>query len=97
MRHRVRHHEFLQLTLIQLLARVPAQNTMRDDGDGFLSAVLHHHLRSLDQRAARIGHVVDDDGDATPDVADEDHARDFVGSRSLFVDEREAEVKAVGY
>ena len=97
MRHRIRHHEFLQLTLVQLLARIPAQNTMRNNSDGFLGAVLHDHLRSLDQRAARIGHVVHDDGDATPDVAHEDHARHFVGSRSLFVDEREAEVEAVGY
>ena len=97
MRHRVRHHEFLQLTLVQLLARIPAQNTMRNNRDGFLGAVLHHHLRSLDQRAARIGHVVDDDGDAVRDVADEDHLGDFVGARALFVDEGEAEVEAVGY
>jgi hypothetical protein len=59
--------------------------------------VRHDCFGRFDERAARVGHVVDEDGDFVLDVADEDHAGDFVGARALFVDEGEAEVKAVGY
>ena len=69
---------------------------MRDDGDDLARAVLHDGVCGFDERAAGVGHVVDEDGGFAADVADEDHAGDFVGPGSLFVDEGEAEVEAVG-
>ena len=58
---------------------------MSDNGDDFTRAVRHDCLSGFHERAARVGHVVD-----------EDHAGDFVGAGALFVDEGEAEVEAVG-
>ena len=69
---------------------------MRDDGHDLAGAVVHDGFGGLDQRAAGVGHVVDEDGNAVAHVADEDHAGDFVGAGALFVDEGEAEVEAVG-
>ena len=70
---------------------------MGHDGDDLARFVRHYRFGGFDQSAARVGHVVDEDGDFVLDVADEDHAGDFVGARALFVDEGEAEVEAVGY
>lgn len=70
---------------------------MRDDGDGGFGAVSDDDFGSFDECAARVGHVVHDDGDAVAHVAYEDHTGDFVGAGTLFVDEGEAEVEAVGY
>ena len=69
---------------------------MRDDSDHFPRFVAHDSFCGFDERAACVCHVVDEDRDLVLDVADEDHAGDFVGARALFVDEGEAEVEAVG-
>ena len=53
--------------------------------------------RRLVKRAARVRHVVDEDGDLVPDVADEHHAADDVGPRALLVDQGEGHVEAVGH
>jgi hypothetical protein len=95
-RHRIRHHNSAQLALIQCLDSVSGQNAVCDDGYDFARAVVHHCFGSFDKRAAGVSHVVDEDGDFVFDVADEDHAGDFVGAGALFVDECEAEVEAVG-
>lgn len=95
-RHRIRHHHQPQPTPVQRLDRVPAQDTVRDDGDDFGGAVGHDGVGGFDEGAAGVGHVVDEDGDFVGDVADEDHARDFVGASAFFVDEGEAEVETVG-
>lgn len=97
MRHRIRHHHPCQLTAVQRLDRVPAQDAVRDDGDDFLGAVRHDGLGGFDEGAAGVRHVVDEDGDLAADVADESHFRDFVGAGALFVDEGEVQVEAVGY
>jgi hypothetical protein len=69
---------------------------MRDDRHYLAGFVRHYRFGSFDERAARIGHVVDEDGDLVFDVADEHHAGDFVRARTLFVDEGKAEVEAIG-
>jgi hypothetical protein len=69
---------------------------MSDDSDDFASAVRHDCLSGFYERAAGVRHIVDEDGDSVLYVADEHHARDFVGAGTLFVDEGEAEVEAVG-
>ena len=96
-RHRIGHHNTTQLTLIQDLNRVAGQDTVRDDGDDFAGLVRDERLGRFGERAASVGHVVDQDAGFVLDVADEDHAGDFVGAGALFVDEGEAEVEAVGY
>ena len=83
--HRVRHHDPAQLALVQHLDRIPRQYPVSDDSDDFARAVRHDCLSGFHERAAHVGHVVD-----------EDHAGDFVGAGALFVDEGEAEVEAVG-
>jgi hypothetical protein len=70
---------------------------MRDDCNDFARFVRHDGFGGFDESAARVGHVVNEDGDLVFYVADEDHTGDFVGARTLFVDEGEAEVEAVGY
>lgn len=96
MRHRVRNHQLAQPAPVDLCARRAAEDAVGDDRHHLLGAVRHEHVRGFDERAARVGHVVDEDRDAPVDVADERHARDFVGLRALFVDQREVEVEAVG-
>ena len=96
MRHRVRDHDPTQATPVQGFQRIAAENTVRDDGDDLVRAVLHDGVGGLDERAAGVGHVVNEDGGFATDVADEDHAGDFVGARPLFVDEGETEVEPVG-
>ena len=85
-RNRVRHHELTERALPQGFDRIPRQNAMRDDGDDFLGIVRDQRVDRFDQRAARIGHVVHEDGRLAFDVTDEHHAADFVGARALFVD-----------
>lgn len=97
MRHRIRHHDSTKLTPVQRLDGIATQDAVRDDSHDFFGAVLHHGVGGFDERAASVGHVVDEDGDAVLDVADEHHAADFVGAGAFFVDEGEAEVEAVGY
>ena len=97
MRYRIRHHQLRQLTPIQLLARVAAQNSMRHYRNCLSRAVFHNNFRSFDERAAGVSHIIDDNCDAALDIADEDHTRDFVGPGALFMNESEAKVEAVGY
>lgn len=97
MRHRIRHHHPRQLTAIQRLDGVPAQDAVCDDGDDLLGAVGHDGVGGFDEGAAGVRHVVDEDRDLAADVADEGHFGDFVGTGALFVDEGEVQVEAVGY
>lgn len=48
---------------------------MRDDGENLGRARLDELGRGEPDRAARVGHVVDEDGNLADDRADEDHAR----------------------
>ena len=92
MRYRVRDHDLAQPALVQLLDGVAGQDAVGDDGDGLAGAVVEHHVRGFHQSAARVRHIVHDDGDLLPHVAHEDHAAYLVGAGALFVDEREVEV-----
>ena len=70
---------------------------MGDDGQHLACAVLHDRLGRLDQRAARVGHVVDQDGHPVPHAAHQRHARHLVRLRTLLVDQRERKVEPVGH
>lgn len=95
-RYGVGHDQVLELAVVDLLDGVAAEDAVGDDGDGGFGAVLDNHVGGLAQRAAGVGHVVDDDGGAVFHVADQHHAADLVGARALLVDEREADVEVVG-
>jgi hypothetical protein len=68
---------------------------MGDNSVHLLGAILLQRRGRLVQRAARICHVVDQDGDLTLDVADERHTPDDVGARPFLVNQGEARVEAV--
>jgi len=86
MRHRVGHHNLPQPTAVQRLDGVSTEDSVRDNRDGFLGAVLDDHVCGFHERAARVGHVVDDDCNLAGDVAYQDHAGYFIGAGALLVD-----------
>lgn len=92
----VGNHQAVEAAAVQVLDRLAGQDTVDDDGVDFLGAVLHDRVGGLDERAAGVGHVVDDDGNLVLDVADEDHARDLVGAGTFLVDQSELQVEAIG-
>lgn len=73
---------------------------MRDEGVNLLGAVVGERLRRRLDRATRVGHVVDQDGNLVPYVADEEfHLALGVGTVALGavpVDQGKVAVEAVG-
>jgi hypothetical protein len=94
--HGVGDNQSLQLAALDDVDGVAAQDAVGDDGDDLLSAVRDEGGGGLGQRAAGVGHVVDEDAGHVLDGADQDHAGDFVGARALLVDQGEGKVEAVG-
>jgi hypothetical protein len=86
----------LKLAVVDLVDCVAAEDTVCHDRNGSSCTVLDDHVGRFAKGSASVCHVVDDDGGAALDVSDEDHAADFVGTSTLFVDERELNVEAVG-
>lgn len=74
-----------QLTLVECLDCVAAQDTVGYDRYDLSRAVVHDCFCGFDKRATRIGHVVDENGDFVLDVTYEYHAGDFIGAGALFV------------
>lgn len=95
--YRIRDHNLLQLTAIQLIDGIAAQNAMSDNGDCVPGAMLNHNIGGFHERSTCVCHVVDDDGGLVFDVADKNHFGHLVGSGPLFVDQGEGDVKGVGY
>lgn len=95
MRNCVGADHLLQLAVVDLVDRIAAEDTVCHNGDGSNRTVLDDHVGRFAEGSASVCHVVDDDGGAALDVSDEDHAADFVGTSTLFVDERELDVEAV--
>jgi len=81
---------------VQVFDGLAGQDAVHDDGVDFLGAVLHNGVGGLDERAAGIGHVVNDDGNLVLDVADQDHAGDLVGTGTFLVNQGELEIEAIG-
>lgn len=96
MRNCVGANHLLKLAVVDLVDRVAAEDTVCHDGNGSSCAVLDNHISRFAEGSASVGHVVDDDGSAALDISDEDHAADFVRASTLFVDECELNVEAVG-
>ena len=85
-RHRIRHYHPAQLAPIKRLNRIAGQNSMRDNCNDFRGAMRHHRVSGFDERAARVRHIIDEDGDAGLHIADKDHTGDFIWAGALFVD-----------
>lgn len=85
-----------QAAVVDVRDGVARKDAVHNDGVDLLGAVLHHRGSCLAEGTAGVGHVIDDDGDLVLHVTDEDHARDFVGARTLLVDQSELEIEPVG-
>lgn len=92
----VGNHQTVQTAAVQVLNGLARQDTVNNDGVDLLGAVLHNGVGGLDKSTAGIGHIVDNDGDLVLDVADENHARNLVGARTLLVDEGELQIETIG-
>lgn len=97
LRNRVGHHDRIEARVVDFADRIAAEYAMGADGVDLLGARLLQLLLGQAERAARVGHVVDEDGDAVLHVAHQHHRLHFVRSHSLFVDERKVHVQSVGY
>lgn len=86
----------LKLAVVDLVDRIAGEDTVGHDGNGSNCAILDDHVGRFAEGSAGVCHVVNNDGCAALDVSDKDHAADFVGASTLFVDERELDVEAVG-
>lgn len=95
MRHGVSDNEPLQAAVVDVGDGVAGEDAVSDDGIDLAGTMLHNRVGSLHQRAARVGHVVDDDGNLVLNVSDEDHSRDLVGARSFLVNQSERQIQAV--
>ena len=85
----------LEAATVEVLNRLAGQNTVHNDGVDLGGTVLHDGFGSLGERAAGVGHIVDDDSDLVLDITDKDHARDLVGAGTFLVNERELQVQAI--
>lgn len=96
MGHSVCNDDTAQLAIIDNLNGLTRENSMCDDGHNFLCSVGLEGFSGFGKSTACVGHVVDEDSDLVLDVSDENHAGDFVGTGTLFVDESKVEVETVG-
>lgn len=95
MRNCVRDDNSTETTLVDVLNGVTGQDAVDDNGVDFPGAVLHHCVRSLHKGSAGIGHIVNNDSHLILDVSYKNHSRNFVGTRTLFVDQSELRVQSV--
>lgn len=94
--HSVGDHQGGEDASVQGLNGIARQNTVGNKGQHRLGAVLLEHRGSLDQSAAGISHVVNENGNLVLNVADKDHATDNVWPGALLVDESESGVEVIG-
>lgn len=85
----------LETATVQVLNRLAGQNAVHNDGVDFGGTVLHDSFGSLGERAAGVGHIVNDDGDLVLDITDKDHARDLVGTGTFLVNKCELQIQAI--
>jgi hypothetical protein len=95
-RDRVGDHQVLQLTVVDLVDRVTAEDTVCHNRNGRCCAVLDDNVGCFAKCTASVCHVVHDDRNAALHVTNQDHAADFVRSGALLVDEGKLGVEVVG-
>lgn len=82
-RHRVQHHELREHRGGDAAGRGAGEDTVRGEGKDPPRAVLLEDLGRLAERAGCVHHVVDDDGVAAVDAADQVHALNLAGFGAL--------------
>lgn len=82
----IRHHQFLQAALLNVLDRLAGQDPMSDDGKDSGGTRFGEMGGGETDGSACVGHVVYENGDFVGDVSDEDHSGDFVCSLALLVE-----------
>ncbi len=97
MRNGVCDDDGLKVRVVDLADGIAAKDTVRADGVDLGGAGLLQLLRRQTKRPTRVGHVIDQDGYAVGDVADEHHGADFVGAHTLLVDQGKVNVQAIRY
>lgn len=93
--HSVGDDDVGQTALVERLDGVSGEDAVGDDGNDFSGSVIFHGLSGLGQSTAGIGHVVNENGNLVRNVSDKDHAADFIGARTLLVNQGEALVDAI--
>lgn len=105
-------NEIRQAGLINGIDGIATQNTVGNNGEDLLRAMLVNRLCCLGElswisisqrvypkpayRSTSVGHVIDEDSHFVLDITNEDHAANDIGSRSLLVDESKRRIKAIG-
>ena len=92
----VGHDQSAQAAAVEVINCLAGQDAVHHNGIDLLGTVLHDGVGSLDEGAAGIGHIIDDNGNLVLDVANEDHAGDLVRTRTFLVDEGKLQIEAVG-
>ena len=85
----------LEAATVEVLNCLSRKNTVHNDGVDLGGTVLHDSFGGLGERAAGVGHIVDDDGNLVLDITDKDHAGDLVRAGTFLVNERELQVQAI--
>jgi len=80
-RIRIRYNDFVQLRLIEHPRGVRREDSVRGHGVDLHRAVLLQKRRGVDEAFNIVNHIVDDDSDATGNVADDRRGRFFFGRR----------------
>lgn len=94
--HSIGDHESTQTAVVEVLDRIAGKDSMRNDGIDLARPMLHDRFRSLDKRSTGVGHVIDDDRNLVFHTANKHHPGDFIGARSLLVNQRKLKIKTVG-
>lgn len=94
--HRVGDDELFEATIRDSLHRFPTQDPVSDDRIHLGRSFFEQAFGCQTKRAARIGHVVDQDRDLALDTSDEHHPCDFRCLLSFLVEEGKVDVQSVG-
>ena len=86
LRDRVGHHDSLEARSIDSRQSRSREDAVGEYGVNFRGSSLEQLFCRVRNRATRIGHVVDKDGDTVLGVADQHHGGDLISLLSLFVD-----------
>ena len=96
LRDGVRGHDGLEGGVPDPAQGLACEDAVRHDGIDLGRAGLAQLLGRLADRHARVGHVVDHDGNVVIDVADEGHGGELVALPPHVVDDGEVDVELVG-
>lgn len=88
LRDTVRHHHLIQRAGIDPLDRIAGKHAVGEQGIDFRGALLFQEFGGAGDGVGGVGEVVDEDGEARGDVADEHHGSvlavgDFCGAALL--------------